>query len=176
MCISCFLCRVPGTCDLCGGLTPVRREGACHLRGTKPNQCQPAEVFPGSDTIMPTILKFIPNLASMLSPLCLLLHKGKSWKWRETERHAFEKARSTLTSTSVLVHYDPGKELVLACDASSYGIGAVLSHPSEDGMQHRPPAFASRTLAPAERNYSQLERELRSGTGVWSEAIQPVSL
>ena len=133
MCISCFLCRVPGTCDLCGGLTPVRREGACHLRGTKPNQCQPAEVFPGSDTIMPTILKFIPNLASMLSPLCLLLHKGKSWKWREAERDAFEKARSTLTSTSVLVHYDPGKELVLACDHPRTGL--VQSFPIHQKME-----------------------------------------
>ena len=103
--------------------------------------------------------KFIPNLASMLSPLYLLLQKGKTWRWGDAQRIAFEKAKSALTSTTVLAHYDPGKELVLACDASPYGIGAVLSHPSEDGTQHRPIAFASRTLAPAERNYSQLERE-----------------
>ena len=103
--------------------------------------------------------KFIPNLASMLSPLYLLLQKGKTWRWGDAQRAACEKAKSALTSTTVLVHYDPGKELVLACDASPYGIGAVLSHPSEDGTQHRPIAFASRTLAPAERNYSQLKRE-----------------
>ncbi len=91
--------------------------------------------------------------------LYLLLHIGKPWKWGEAERATFENARSTLTSTSVLVHYDPGKELILACDSSSYRIGAVLSYSSENGMQHRPIAFASRTLAPAERNYSQLEKE-----------------
>ena len=57
------------------------------------------------------------------------------------------------------VHYDPEKELVVACDASPYGIGTVLSHSGEDRTKLRLVAFASCTLAPAERNYSQLERE-----------------
>ena len=67
-----------------------------------------------------------------------------------------------LTSASVLVHYDPDRELVLACDSSEYGIGAVLSHHFEEGFD-RPIAFASRTLAPAERKYSQLDKEVVFG-------------
>lgn len=103
--------------------------------------------------------KFIPNLASMLSPLYLLLKKGKLWRWGNAQREAFEKAKSALASIPVLAHYVLEKELILACDASPYGIGAVLSHPGENGTQLKPFAFASRTLAPAERNYFQLERE-----------------
>ena len=58
----------------------------------------------------------------------------------------------------MLAHYDPYAEIVLSCDASSFGIGAVLQQPGPNG-ELKPVHFASRSLTNAEKNYAQIERE-----------------
>ena len=63
-----------------------------------------------------------------------------------------------MTSTQVLSHYDPAKPLIMSCDASPYGIAAVLSHRMPN-CDDRPIAFASKTLTPAEQNYCHLKKE-----------------
>ena len=50
---------------------------------------------------------------------------------------------------------------MLVCDASQCGIGAVLSHVTED-QQERPITYALRTFTMAEENYLQLEKEVLS--------------
>ena len=66
--------------------------------------------------------------------------------------------KEQIASAKVLVHYNSELPLSLVCDASSYGIGAVISHSFPDS-EERPIAFASRSLSLAQRNYSQLDKE-----------------
>ena len=46
----------------------------------------------------------------------------------EKEEQAFQQLKYLLNSSNLLIHYDPEKPMVIACDASPYGLGAVLSH------------------------------------------------
>ena len=102
--------------------------------------------------------KFLPDLSHVLAPLYRLLQKSAKWVWEEQQQKAFKEVKSMLTSDCLLAHFDPTEDLVLACNASPYGVGAVLSHRYSDG-QERPIAFASRSLGAAEKKYSQLEKE-----------------
>ncbi|KAI4882382.1 hypothetical protein NFI96_008981 [Prochilodus magdalenae] len=68
------------------------------------------------------------------------------------------RAKAALASDTVLTDFDPQLPLLLACDASAYGIGAVISHEIPDGSE-KPIASASRTLNKAELEYSQIEKE-----------------
>ena len=89
--------------------------------------------------------KFISNLSTLLHPFNQLLKTNTKWEWDSDCVSAFAAAKSTLMSSSVLVHFDPKLSITLAGDASSYGIGAAISHIYPDGSE-RPIAFASRTL------------------------------
>ncbi|KAG7294716.1 hypothetical protein JYU34_022785 [Plutella xylostella] len=102
--------------------------------------------------------KFIPNLSSLLHPLHNLLRKEASWKWDSLCDKAFLEAKQALLSERVLAHYEEGRAVVLSVDSSAYGLGGVLAHRYEDGSE-RPVSCVSRTLSPAERNYSQLDKE-----------------
>ncbi|KRZ71620.1 Transposon Tf2-11 polyprotein [Trichinella papuae] len=101
---------------------------------------------------------FMPRKASIVEPLHRLLDKKQKWIWGKQHERAFEEAKSLLQSSSVLAHYNTNLPLQVTCDASPYGVGAVLSHVMSDGTE-APVAYASRTLTTTERNYAQIDKE-----------------
>ncbi|KAL0193255.1 hypothetical protein M9458_011551 [Cirrhinus mrigala] len=105
--------------------------------------------------------RFIPNIATLLKPLHKLLCHENNWRWTTECQETFKRAKETLLKSKALTHFDPALPIQLACDASPYGVGAVLSHIMPNG-QEKPIAFASRSLSKAETNYAQIEREALS--------------
>lgn len=101
--------------------------------------------------------RFIPNLSSELHVLYDLLKKDNDFDWTQECNEVFEKAKKLLLNNNLLVHYDPKLPIILSCDASPYGVGAILSH-MIDG-EEKPVFMVSSSLSPAEKNYSQLHRE-----------------
>ena len=70
--------------------------------------------------------KFISNLSDRLSPFYSMLKKDTPWKWNINCEKSFQSIKRILTSPLALTHYDPTLPLVLAADASSTGVGAVI--------------------------------------------------
>ena len=102
--------------------------------------------------------RYLPNLSTTLAPLYLLLKDGVRWQWTSDQAAAFERSKKLIQKSSFLVHFDPTLEIILARNASAYGIGAVLSHRMPDGSD-KPVGFVARTLTKAEQNYSQIDKE-----------------
>lgn len=102
--------------------------------------------------------KFVPQMRALRSPLDDLLKTGAKFDWTPQCQRAFDEFKTILSSDLLLTHYNPDLDIIVSADASSVGLGATISHRFPDGsikvVQH-----ASRALAPAERNYSQTDRE-----------------
>ncbi|KAL5515075.1 hypothetical protein EMCRGX_G000193 [Ephydatia muelleri] len=137
------------------GISPTKEKRRAIVDAPVPEDISQLKSFLG---LVNYYAKFLPCLADTLAPLYKLLTKHQPWSWGADQAAAFQKAKFQLTSDVLLVHFDPSKKISLSCDASPYGIGVVLSHLQEDGSD-RPIAYASRSLAPAEKNYSQIEKE-----------------
>ena len=93
--------------------------------------------------------------ASISTFYLFLVKKDKKWKWTPDFQTAFNQIKKALTFNLFLTHYDPKLEIIVA---SSYGVGSCILHEMLDRTK-KPIAHASRTLLPAEKHYSQIEKE-----------------
>ena len=105
--------------------------------------------------------RFLPNIASILSPLYGALKSSKPQQeisWSHQMKQAFVAAKCALVNATMLAHPCSDCSLALTSDASDRAVGAVLEQFKQG--QWQPLAFFSRQLRNAELKYSAFDREL----------------
>jgi hypothetical protein len=108
--------------------------------------------------------KLVPYFADIAKPLTQLTKKDKIWDWNQQCQESLEDLKNKLCNTPVLAYPDFKLPFILTTDASSVGLGAVLSQ--VQGGIERPNSFASGQFNKAEISYAA--SELEALTVIWA--------
>lgn len=105
--------------------------------------------------------RFILNYSSVVAPLTdLLKGKPKSLSWTPQASNALKKLQNAFATAPFLVYPDPDKPFIVAVDASTSRVVAVLSQQQGTSLRLHSCAYFSRKMTPAEQNYDLGNREL----------------
>ena len=149
------------------GVRPTQKKIESIVKIPEPSNLKELQSFIGGINYYS---RFIDNMSTIAKPLYRLIEKDSKWQWTSEEQEAFNTLKYKLIKAPILCLYSSQLPLILACDASHYGLGVVISYILPDGSE-KPIAYSSRTLNSHEINYSQVDKE---GSDVWYIEIQPV--
>ena len=102
--------------------------------------------------------RHVQNFAELAKPLTSLTRKEVPFVWTDEHQKAFEELKRQLSTEPLLIYPDFSQPFIVACDASTKAVGAVL--PQVRDGEERPIAYCSRQLNSAESKYSVTELEL----------------
>jgi len=66
--------------------------------------------------------KFVENMSTIARPLYSLLKNNTKFLWNANHSKAFSKIKESILSNKILVHCNPNLELIIASDASLFGV------------------------------------------------------
>lgn len=102
--------------------------------------------------------RFIKDFSKIAQPLTHFLSKGMAFVFNEACVTSFESLKSELIPAQIIRPPDWDLTFEIMCDASDYAIGVVFGQK----VNKRPHVilYASKTLNPAQLNYTTTENEL----------------
>ena len=131
-----------------------------------PEKVEPITSYPAPNTLrklrrflgmVSWYRRFINDFAAKAEPLYRLLKKNRRCTWDNEQEQAFQELKNALITAPTLSRPDFSLPFVLQTDASSAGLGAVLTQVQND--EEHVIAFASRSMQGAEKNYTVTEQE-----------------
>jgi hypothetical protein len=87
-----------------------------------------------------------------------LTRKDISFEWGSEQQETFAKLKNELSQEPLLIYPNFSQPFIVACDASTKAVGAILSQ-VKDGKE-RPVVYCTRQFNSAESKYSIIELEL----------------
>ena len=138
------------------GIIPCERKIKAILDIKPPRNAKEIKSFLG---LASYFRRFVPDFSSLAAPLNNLTKPSIQFKWTALENESFNTLKSLLINPPILVHPNMQKPFIVTADASTYGIGGILSQLDEQNNE-RAIAFMSKKLTPAQSRYSATELEL----------------
>ena len=100
----------------------------------------------------------VPYFAKLAQTLRILTKKDLPFAWTNEHQNSFESLKRILSKELLLIYPDFSKPFIVACDASTKAVGAVLSQVRNG--DETPVVYCSRQLNSAESEYSVTELEI----------------
>ncbi|KAJ9563234.1 hypothetical protein OSB04_008394 [Centaurea solstitialis] len=113
--------------------------------------------------------RFIQDFSKIALPLTKLTKKSAAFSWGNKQQEAFDELRKRLCEAPVLTLPKGVEDMVVYCDASHQGLGAILM------QRGKVIAYASRQLKPHECNYPTHDLELGAvvfALNMWRHYLQ----
>lgn len=102
--------------------------------------------------------RFIRDFSAVIRPMMELTRKDTPFIWSSACSIVFQQLKEAFVTASILIKFDPDKQIVVECDAFDYVIGGVLSL-FDSTKTLRPVAYFSKKYTPAECNYEIYDKE-----------------
>ena len=116
------------------GLKPSEECINAIVKIPKPENVKQLESFSGK---LNYYGKFLPLFSTICAPLNRLRRQDVEWDWSAECDQAFIQLKEMLAQKTRLVHLEPTRPITMAADASSCGIGAVISQCAPDDTRNQ---------------------------------------
>ena len=107
-------------CNYNEGLKPDQKKVAAILQMPYPTDVEAVRRLQGLITYL---ANFLPQLSSVMEPIRRQTRQDYEWEWAQEQDTSMAELKKLGTSVPFIAYYDPSKELVIQCDASSMGLG-----------------------------------------------------